>query len=456
MLDFLQIIISFIVAISILIAVHEFGHFWVARKLGVKVLRYSIGFGKPVWSKTSAVDNTEYVIASIPLGGYVKMLDEREGEVKQEERHRAFNNQSVAKRFAIVFAGPAFNFIFALFAYWLMFVIGVTGIKPIVGEITENTPAAYAQLKSGDEILSIDGKQTPIWDVAMQALLPGMIQHRSLDVEVVTEEGITTKRSIDFSNINQEVEPGIFFKIIGFYPWRPAVDAVVGQVLDNSPAEKAGLQKDDKIVAINGVTIKDWYALVDFVSARPQQQLRLTISRDDQLLEMVLVTEIANVEGKEVGRVGIIGPADAGKYPEDMKVLYMYGPLVAIGQSIENTWDNSVLMLSMLWKIVTGEVSLKNLSGPINIAVYAGQSASAGIARFLDFLAIVSISLGILNLLPIPILDGGHLMYYMIEKVKGSPVSEKTEELGQRIGIAILIMLMSLAFYNDILRLLNN
>ena len=455
MLDFLQIVISFIIAISILIAVHEFGHFWVARKLGVKVLRYSIGFGKPIWSKRSKVDNTEYMIASIPLGGYVKMLDEREGDVKEEERHRAFNNQTVTKRFAIVFAGPAFNFIFAIFAYWLMFVIGVTGVKPIIGDITQNTPAAFAEFKSGEEIIAVDGKQTPIWDVAMQSLLPGMIQKRPLVVEVLTEQGLKANRTIDFSNVKQEVEPEVFFKIIGFYPWRPAINAVVGQVLEGSPAEKAGLKNGDKIVSIDDVKINDWFALVDYVSERPEQQLRLGIMRNGQLIVKVLVTGLAKVDGKQVGRMGI-GPADTGKYPEHMKILYQYGPLGAISQSIENTWDNSVLMLSMLWKIVTGEVSLKNLSGPINIAVYAGQSASAGIARFLDFLAIVSISLGILNLLPIPILDGGHLMYYVVEMIKGRPVSEKTEEMGQRVGIAFLIMLMSLAFYNDILRLLNN
>ena len=455
MLDFLQIVISFIIAISILIAVHEFGHFWVARKLGVKVLRYSIGFGKPIWSKRSKVDNTEYMIASIPLGGYVKMLDEREGDVKEEERHRAFNNQTVTKRFAIVFAGPAFNFIFAIFAYWLMFVIGVTGVKPIIGDITQNTPAAFAEFKSGEEIIAVDGKQTPIWDVAMQSLLPGMIQKRPLVVEVLTEQGLKANRTIDFSNVKQEVEPEVFFKIIGFYPWRPAINAVVGQVLEGSPAEKAGLKNGDKIVSIDDVKINDWFALVDYVSERPEQQLRLGIMRNGQLIVKVLVTGLAKVDGKQVGRMGI-GPADTGKYPEHMKILYQYGPLGAISQSIENTWDNSVLMLSMLWKIVTGEVSLKNLSGPINIAVYAGQSASAGIARFLDFLAIVSISLGILNLLPIPILDGGHLMYYVVEMIKGRPVSEQTEEMGQRVGIAFLIMLMSLAFYNDILRLLNN
>jgi regulator of sigma E protease len=455
MLDILQNIFSFIIAISILIAVHEFGHFWVARKLGVKVLRYSIGFGKPIWSKTSAIDNTEYVIASIPLGGYVKMLDEREGEVKQEERHRAFNNQSVFKRFAIVFAGPAFNFIFAVIAYWLMFVVGVNGIKPIVGDIRANTPAAYAEFKPGEEIVAIDGKATPIWDVAMQAFLPAIIQHREVNVEVLTSQGVTTNRTLDFGKVNQEVAPDVFFEIIGFSPWRPAINAVVGQVLDDSPAAKAGLQKHDKIVAINDVKIKDWFALVEYVSERPNKELTLSIVRNGQGIDKTLITGTAEIKGKTIGRIGI-GPAELGQYPEHMKIYYQYGVIGGINQSVINTWDKSVLMLNMLWKIVTGELSLKNLSGPINIAVYAGQSAGAGVARFLDFLAIVSISLGILNLLPIPILDGGHLMYYVVEIIKGKPVSEKTEEIGQRIGIAILLMLMSLAFYNDIVRLLNH
>ena len=255
MLEFLQIIFSFIIAISILIAVHEFGHFWVARKMGVKVLRYSIGFGKPIWSKTSAVDQTEYVIASIPLGGYVKMLDEREGEVSDEERHRAFNNQSVSKRFAIVFAGPAFNFIFAICAYWLMFVIGVTGIKPVVGEVTADTPAAYAEFKPGEEIIAVNGKTTPIWDVAMQAFLPAMIKHDEVKVDVVSANGLTITRKLNFTDAEKEVEPDVFFEIIGFYPWRPAISATVGQVLEASPANKAGLLKGDHILAIDGNTI---------------------------------------------------------------------------------------------------------------------------------------------------------------------------------------------------------
>ena len=455
MLDFLQTIFSFIIAISILIAVHEFGHFWVARKMGVKVLRYSIGFGKPLWSKTSGVDQTEYVVASIPLGGYVKMLDEREGEVKDEERHRAFNNQPVSKRFAIVFAGPAFNFIFAIFAYWLMFVIGVTGIKPVVGEVTADTPAAYAEFKSGEEILAVNGKSTPIWDVAMQAFLPAMIKHNELKVDVITENGLSITRKLDFTDLNEDIEPDAFFRIIGFYPWRPAISATVGQVLEASPAYNAGLQKGDRILAIDNHSIKDWFALVEYVSSKPDTKMRLQIERNGKQLEKILITGKVTVNNKVVGRIGI-GPSETGQYPEGMKIHHQYGVFDAIGQSVLNTWDNTILMLNMLWKIVIGEVSLKNLSGPINIAVYAGQSASAGIARFLDFLAIVSISLGVLNLLLIPILDGGHLMYYVVEIIKGRPVSEKTEEIGQRIGIAILLMLMSLAFYNDIARLLNN
>ncbi|MGD8811701.1 MAG: RIP metalloprotease RseP [Thioalkalispiraceae bacterium] len=455
MLDMLQTILSFIVAISILIAVHEFGHFWVARKMGVKVLRYSIGFGKPLWSKKSGPDQTEYVIASIPLGGYVKMLDEREGEVEEHERHRAFNNQTVGKRFAIVFAGPAFNFIFAVFAYWLMFVIGVTGFKPVVGEVTANTPAAYAGFESGEQIVAVNDKSTPIWDVAMQSFLPAMIKQQKVDVIVSTEYGQRISRNLDFTVISDEFEPEAFFDTIGLYPWRPDIKATVGQVLENSPASLAGLQRGDHIISIDEQKIKDWYELVEYVSARPNSKIQLLIERNGNRMSKSLLTGQATVKNKTVGRIGI-GPYEIGKYPEEMKVHHQYGVLESVSQSMVNTWDKTTLMLNMLWKIVVGEASLKNLSGPINIAVYAGQSASAGMARFLDFLAIVSISLGVLNLLPVPILDGGHLMYYVVEIVKGRPVSERTQELGQRIGIVLLLMLMSLAFYNDIVRLLNN
>lgn len=447
-------ILAFLVAISVLIAIHEFGHFWVAKKLGVKVLRYSIGFGKPIWKKTAGADNTEYVIASLPLGGYVKMLDEREGAVSDEDKHRAFNRQPVSKRFAIVFAGPAFNFLFAIFAYWLMFIIGVTGVKPVVGDIEAGTPAAIAGLISGQEIVAINDKPTPIWDVAIQTIVPALVDREALDIEVKGQDGYTHNVILDLSDTDSELEPGELFAALGFKPWRPTVLPVVGTVVTDSPAERAGLLEGDQILTIDARPITDWGELVEYVASRPDSDLQIRINRQGKEQTVSLRTESVTVKDKVVGRMGI-GPKDLGKYPEDMKILYRYSLIDSVGQALGQTWNNTLLTLKMIGKILVGEVSVKNLSGPINIAVYAGYSASAGFARFMDFLAIVSISLGVLNLLPIPILDGGHLMYYVVEIIKGSPVSEATMEVGQRIGIVLLLMLMSVAFYNDILRLLN-
>jgi regulator of sigma E protease len=447
-------ILAFLVAISVLIAIHEFGHFWVAKKLGVKVLRYSIGFGKPIWKKTAGVDQTEYVIASLPLGGYVKMLDEREGSVDDDEKHRAFNRQPVSKRFAIVFAGPAFNFIFAIFAYWLMFIIGVTGVKPVVGEIEPGTPAAIAGLASGQEIVAINDKPTPIWDVAIQTIVPALVDRESLDIEVRSQDGYSHNVTLDLSETDSELEPGELFTALGFKPWRPVIPPRVGTVVKDSPAEQAGLLEGDLILAIDSQPIAEWGKLVEYVSARPNSELLVKIDRQGIEQSISLHTASAIIDDKVVGRMGI-GPKDLGQYPDDMKILYRYSLVESVGQSLGQTWNNTLLTLKMIGKILMGEVSVKNLSGPINIAVYAGYSASAGFARFMDFLAIVSISLGVLNLLPIPILDGGHLMYYIVEMIKGKPVSDAAMEVGQRIGIVLLLMLMSVAFYNDILRLLN-
>ena len=454
MTEVLFSVLAFIVAISVLIAIHEFGHFWVAKKLGVKVLRYSIGFGKPIWKKTAGADKTEYVIASLPLGGYVKMLDEREGTVSEEEKHRAFNRQSVGKRFAIVLAGPAFNFLFAILAYWLMFVIGVTGIKPVIGDVEPNTPAALAGLIPGQEIVAINHKPTPIWDVAIQTIIPALVDREMLELEVKGQDGYTQNVTLDLTNTDSDLEPGELFAKLGLKPWRPVIQPVIGTVVAESPAEKAGLQKDDIILAIDNQAINNWSKLVEYVSARPDTDLNLKIERQGRERNIILHTASATVKGKTIGRMGI-GPKQIAKYPDDMKILYRYSIFSSISQALEQTWNNTVLTLTMIGKILVGEVSLKNLSGPINIAIYAGYSASAGLARFMDFLAIVSISLGVLNLLPIPILDGGHLMYYGVEMVRGKPVSEATMEIGQRIGILLLIMLMSVAFYNDIIRLLN-
>ncbi len=446
--------VAFLVAISILIAVHEFGHFWVARKLGVKVLRYSLGFGRPLWKRTFGKDNIEFVVATLPLGGYVKMLDEREGPVDPAELDRAFNRQPVWKRFAIVFAGPAFNFLFAIFAYWLMFVVGVSGVKPVIGEVLPNTPAAIAGLQAGDEIVKINDRPTPIWDVTIQNLIPALVDHERVELEVQTPQGYPRRVQLDLHTVDSALEPGQLFKSIGFIPWRPAVLPEVGKIVPGSAAARAGLQPGDRIVAIDGQPIGDWQDLVDYVTARPDQDLQLRIQRGEQQFDLHLHTDRTEVDGKVIGRMGI-GPARLAEIPPQMKAQYRYPLFAAVGKSVSRTWDNTLLTFKMIGKILAGEVSVKNLSGPINIAVYAGYSASAGLARFMDFLAIVSISLGVLNLLPIPVLDGGHLMFYLVEMVRGRPVSDEVLELGQRIGIALLLLLMTIAFYNDIARLLN-
>lgn len=442
--------IAFLVAISVLIAVHEFGHFWVARRLGVKVLRYSIGFGKPLWKKTLGRDQTEVVVAALPLGGYVKMLDEREGPVDAKEAPRAFNRQPVASRFAIVFAGPAFNFLFAIFAYWLMFVVGVSGVKPVVGEVVEGTPAARAGLHSGQEIVAVNGEATPIWEVAIQKLVPAMVDQGQVTLEVQSATGETRTLQLDLSSIKGDMEPGELFDSLGMKPYRPRLLPVVGEVLDGSAAEQAGLQQGDRILAIDGTPIADWDGLVEYVSARPDQAMRILVQRDGTEQYLDLRTASKQVNGKVIGRMGI-GP----QIPEPETVLYRYSLFESVGKAFGQTWDSTLLTLKMFGKILTGDISIKNLSGPIRIAEYAGYSASAGLARFMDFLAIVSLSLGVLNLLPIPILDGGHLMYYIVEILKGSPVSDAAMEIGQRIGIVLLLMLMSIAFYNDIMNLFN-
>jgi len=450
MFDILYTVGAFLLAISLLVAVHEFGHFWVARRLGVKILRFSIGFGKPLWIKKFGDDQTEFVIASLPLGGYVKMLDGREGDVSEVEASRAFDRQSLRTRFAIVFAGPAFNFIFAILAYWMMFVIGVQGVVPVVGEVSAGSPAAEAGLVSGQQILSIDGKDTPIWDVALETLLPAMVDRGRVEMILADENGQTFVTELNLTQTEAELEPGKLFDILGFVPWREELKSIVGRVVDDSAAAKAGLQEKDNIIAIDDRAINNWMELVEVVSARPNEDMLLRIERDGQEMDILAHTMSAEQDGKKLGKLGI------GPFVDDAnRVLHRYDIFAAMGHGWDKCWSNAGLTLKMLGKIISGEISVKNLSGPLNIAVYAGHSANAGIARFLDFLAIVSISLGILNLLPVPVLDGGHLMFYLIEAIKGSPVSEQVEMIGQQIGIAALILLMSLALYNDLVRLLN-
>ena len=444
-------LISFIVAISILVAVHEFGHYIVAKKLGVKILRFSIGFGKPLWTKRFGEDKTEFVIATWPLGGYVKMLDKRETEIDAHEEHREFTRQSVWTRIAIVVAGPAFNFLFAIFAYWLMFVVGVSGIKPVVGNIDADGLAKQAGLVSGYEIVAINNNKTPIWDVAVKNIIPAIVDRSQAVLELKDKDGNIVTRTLDFSATSGEIKVEQIFKQLGFKPWRPVIKPVVGMVVENSPAENAGFKVNDSIVSINNIVTPDWVDVVELVSSKPAEILQIVVLRDGQQKTLQAIPERIERNGKSVGRLGL-GHKAGASYPKEMLVTHGYNVFESIPRALSRTWDFSVLTLKMMGKIFTGEISVKNLSGPVSIARYAGYSASAGLARFLDFLAIVSISLGILNLLPIPILDGGHLTYYIIEVVRRKPVSDETQEFASRIGMILLFALMAVALYNDILR----
>jgi len=439
----------FVVAISVLVAVHEYGHYIVGRWCGMKVLRFSIGFGKPLWTWIGRdPDRTEYCVSAIPLGGYVKFLDEREGPVDPEDQGRAFTHRPVAARIAVLLAGPLFNFLFAILAYWVLFVNGVPALKPAVGQVTEDSYAAVAGLEYGDRIIAVGGRDVLDWETALLSMLDEMVGNGRIPLRLQREDGATRETVIDVgSDSSRLTEPGLLFDGLGFAPWRPP--AVVASVADDGGAANGGIQPGDQVTKIDGEEVHDVYDLLRIVAERPDKKVTIEYLRDGGARFADVTMGNRELDGKTIGLFGASISSDFGDLRYDRK----YGPLAAVGQSMQQTWLTTAFTVRMLANMLTGNVSFKNISGPISIAQYAGDSAAAGFDRFLRFLAVISISLGALNLLPIPILDGGQIVYQSIEWLKGSPLSMRSQMLGQQAGILALLVLMSFAFYNDIARI---
>lgn len=447
-------VMSFLVALGVLIAIHEFGHFWVARKVGVKVLKFSIGFGKPLWTKTFGEDSTEFSISAIPLGGYVKMLDEREGEVAEHELHRAFTQKSLGQRSAVVFAGPAANFIFAIIAYWVVFMLGVPGMKPIVDAVEVNSPFAQAGMQQGDEILSVNGKDTPTLEAARMVIIESILDNAKVEVKVTQPATGERTLTLDLSETPVDAISGNLLQYLGFNPYRPKLPPVIGRVVDGGAGQAAGLREGDEIVSVDGKTMDDWVKWAEYVRSKPEQPIELVILRDGAQMTLTVTPALIETQSGKIGRVGL-APYVPENFYDELKATQQYSFFPGLVASIEKTWDMSVLTLQMLWKMLVGQASIENISGPISIAQYAGMSAQIGYISFISFMAIISVSLGVLNLLPVPLLDGGHLMYYMAEFIKGSPVSEAAQLIGQKIGIVLLGSLMFLAVINDLTRVMS-
>ncbi|NCF61416.1 MAG: RIP metalloprotease RseP [Gammaproteobacteria bacterium] len=445
-----------LVALGLLITFHEFGHFWVARRLGVRVLRFSVGFGKPIWSRRGS-DDTEYAVAAIPLGGYVKMLDEREGEVPPDQLDQAFNRKPVWARIAIVAAGPIFNLVFAVLAFWLMFLVGIPESRPVIGGVSGI--ALEAGIEPGDAIVAVDESDTRTWSHAMLELVTHALDRNNVDVTVENADGIRSEHTLELAALGADFSEEKTLEAIGLEPWRLEIPPVIGEVTNPSPAYQAGLYEGDRILSIAGEEVLSWSWIGHLVQTHgiEGEPLSITVDRDGTQLELEvrprkeksgwfssrLLLGIRNAEISSEQRASLDRAA----------IVLRLGPLEGLQAAVKETWRLTGSTLGLLGRMITGKASVKNLSGPISIAQFANTSASAGLSHFLFFLGAISLSLGILNLLPIPVLDGGHLLYYLIELVKGSPVSDQAQIAGQYFGLIALAGLMSLAFVNDILRL---
>ncbi len=446
-------LLAFVFAIAVLVLFHELGHYVVARLFDVKVLRFSIGFGKIVFTRRFGNGETEWAISAIPLGGYVKMLDEREGKVAEHELSRAFNRKPVLQRMAIVVSGPVSNLLLAVVLYFFVLVQGVPGIKPILGEVPANTPAAAAGLQGKQMIVSIDGQPTPSWQEIRWVLLDLVLQKKAAKVEIRTAEGELAFRELQMSSLTPADLDVDFLQKLGLQPYQPPVYPIIGKLVEGGVAQRAGMQVNDRVLRVNGQDTALWDDWVNVVRSHPGRALDVEIERQGAPLRLSLTPDAVEEAGKTIGRIGAAAYIDKAAF-EAMLTEVRYPVLAALPEALHKTWETAVVSLKMMGKMVMGEVSLKNLSGPITIADYAGQSAQIGLGAYIGFLALISISLGVLNLLPIPLLDGGHLLYYSVELIKGSPVPEALWEAGQKVGIALLVTMMAFALYNDISRLI--
>ncbi|AOM42336.1 sigma E protease regulator RseP [Xenorhabdus hominickii] len=441
---------AFIVALGILITVHEFGHFWVARRCGIYVERFSVGFGKALWRRTDK-QGTEYVIALIPLGGYVKMLDERVESVSPERRHMAFNNKTIGQRAAVVSAGPIANFILAVIAYWLVFVIGVPSVRPVVLDVKPNSIAAQANILPGMELKAVDGIETPDWNSARLALI-SKVGEASISMDVTSLDAIdSSQKRLDLREWAFDPSKQDVLLSLGIMPVVPRLSSQVEKVYPASAAEKAGLQSGDRIVKVNGQDVDVWHTFSSFVRKNPNIPLKLDVARADRIVSLSLTPEAKKLsDGREEGFAG----AELKVIPlaDEYKIIQEYGPFAAIYEAGDKTWQLMKLTVNMIGKLVVGDIKLNNLSGPISIAKGAGVSADSGLVYYLMFLALISVNLGIINLFPLPVLDGGHLLFLAIEKVKGRPVSERVQDFSYRIGAMLLVLLMGLALFNDFSR----
>jgi regulator of sigma E protease len=445
----LHTLLWFLIAIGILVVVHEFGHYLAARLAGVKVLRFSVGFGKPLFSRRFGRDQTEWVLSALPLGGYVKMLDEREGDVPAAEAHRSFNRATVWRRIGIVLAGPAANFLLAIVFYWALFLNGLPAMKPMIGEPPAGTPAAQAGLVAGDEIRRVNGTDTPSFQDLRLSLLRAGVAGGPLTLELVGGRSVQLDAlQLDTENLERDI-----LRPLGIVRYDPEIEPIIGKVLPDGAAARAGFQPGDRLIAANGEAVLSWQDWVQSIRQHPAKPLRIEYERQGQRTELTVIPDAVDEAGQRVGKIGA-GPQVDESTLAMLMTEVRYGPLDALWHGAIKTWDMSIFTLEMMGRMVLGQVSWKNLSGPLTIADYAGQSATLGWISFVGFLALVSVSLGVLNLLPIPLLDGGHLMYYVAEVLTGRPVSERTMEIGSRIGMILLLLLMSFALFNDLQRLI--